>query len=218
MVSSRVALAFLGLCAVISQVNGQALVDIKRLPKKITPTMCECAGSLRNADRDARRKAAQEFCSNEESLGIPDFEAEVKEEVRKKLPRGLAQWARKQVEAEGVDYNCLNTLREFYHFQKKLESFLEPIAKEKRESYARCFGKRMGWLKADTGELDKPAIRQEIAGSASLNPKLRQSLELLTLTCRGSKAEDLESYVKCASRPCVDAEFFDAVLKGSTSA
>lgn len=218
MASFRVTLCVLLAVVYFKPILGQELVDMKRIPKRITKPMCECADVLRTDERDAKRRAAQNFCSAQQGLVIPDFETEVKEEVRKKLPRGLAQWARKQVEAEGVDYKCLNKLREFYFFQRKIEQFVENLPKPQQEAYADCFGKQMKWLNPVTGEIDKAFIRTEIAGSQITNPQLRQSLELLSLTCRGKDFNDLESYVRCATKPCLDPEFFDTFGKAPANA
>lgn len=191
--------------------NGQQLFNIKELPKRITGTMCECAGGIRNPDREARTRAAQTACAAKEGIEIPDFDAAVKAEVQKPMERFLAQWSRKQLENPGVDNKCLNLLREVFIYQQKLTKLMKPHSKEKQESYTQCFGKQMGWLK-ENGELDKAAIRKEIAGSETLDPKLRKSLELLSLTCRGSTFTDMEKYIKCTSKPCLDPDFFETVL------
>jgi hypothetical protein len=202
--------------ALVSVASAQQLIDMKRIPKKITNDMCQCAEGLRTEERDARRQAAQNQCSSQYGLQIPDFETEVKEEIRKKLPRGLAQWARKQVETQGVDYKCLNRLREFYLYQTKIRKFLEDLPKKTQDDYAICFGKEMKWL-TPSGDIDKPFIRTEIAGSPSLNPKLRQSLELLSLTCRGKTSNELETYVKCAMKPCLEPEFLESLASKKES-
>ncbi|CAG0914986.1 unnamed protein product [Notodromas monacha] len=196
--------------------HAQQLLDIKKIPKRINADMCQCALSVKTDEREARHKAAQKFCEAQIGISIPDFETEVQVEVRKPLPRGLAQWTRKQVETEGVDYKCLNQLREFYFFQKKLSTFFDTLEKTVKDDYARCFGIQMKWLNPTTGDLDKVVIRQEIAGSELLNPKLRQSLELLSLTCRGKTIDDLESYIRCATKPCADPEFFELIGKKPT--
>ncbi len=40
--------------------------------------MCECAGGIRNPDREARTRAAQTACAAKEGIEIPDFDAAVK--------------------------------------------------------------------------------------------------------------------------------------------
>jgi hypothetical protein len=208
---ARVVLSALVVSSVMYLSEGQQLVAIKELPKKITGIMCECADGLRSDSRTARGKEAQRICSAQEGIELPDLEAYVKEETKKPMERFLGQWSRKQLENPGVNNKCINTMREVYVYQAKLNSLMKPFSKEKQEAYAKCFGMQMGWLK-ENGELDKVAIRKEIGGAQNLDPKLRQSLELLSLTCRGTNFNDMESYVKCTSKPCLDADFFDTVL------
>ena len=45
-----------------------------------------------------------------------------------------------------------------------------------------------------SGDLDKVAIRKEIGGAENLDPKLRKSLELLSLTCRGTTFTDVSYF------------------------
>jgi hypothetical protein len=67
--------------------------------------------------------------------------------VSKALPRGMAQWAGKQVKNEGVDYKCINQLREFYYFQKKLDKFIKDLPQETKDAYALCFATEMKWVR-----------------------------------------------------------------------
>ncbi|CAG0913643.1 unnamed protein product [Notodromas monacha] len=196
----------------VTVAQSQYLIDIKKIPKNINADMCQCAASIKTEERIARSRVAQQACEDKLGVPIPDFEGQAREEVKKPLPRGLAQWTRKQVENPGVDYKCLNHLRELYFHQKKLQNFLDEIEKFKTDQYKTCFGQKMNWFK-ENGQLDKVSVKNEIAGSNLINKKLQQSLEVLSLTCRGNTIDDLESYIKCATKPCADPEFFDLLGK-----
>lgn len=203
--------AVVALFAISSE--AQQLINVKKLPTKINSDMCHCAFAWNTPDRDARRKAAETHCSEELKLSIPDYHEEALTEVKKKMPRGIGNWARKQVQTEGVDYACINKLREHYYYASKLAKWMEAnVSNQTRDDYGICFAKQMKWLTPEA-ELDKLFIKSEISTMSAMPETVRKSMEVLSLTCRGKTYDDVESYARCALKPCFDSEFLDTLKK-----
>jgi hypothetical protein len=82
------------------------------------------------------------------------------------MERFLGQWSRKQLENPGVNNKCINTMREVYVYQAKLNSLMKPFSKEKQEAYAKCFGMQMGWVRFGSSKAFLSPHLQEFKASS----------------------------------------------------